>query len=94
VAELKPPQEAASKGPRQQGDQSDGGELLAELKQWRLERARADDVPAYVVLHDSTLEAIAEKRPGDEDALLAISGVGPTKCERYGPEILKICSSH
>jgi DNA helicase-2/ATP-dependent DNA helicase PcrA len=92
VAELKPPHDTSTKEPGQKRDRSDDGDLLTELKKWRLERARTDEVPAYVVLHDSTLEEIAERRPHDEQDLIAISGMGPTKCERYGPELLKICA--
>lgn len=64
--------------------------LFAALKAWRLERAKADDVPAYVVFHDSTLVAIADARPGSLADLAAISGVGPTKLERYGSDVLAV----
>jgi superfamily II DNA helicase RecQ len=47
-------------------------------------------VPAYVVAHDTTLEAIAEARPGSAAALRRVKGLGPTKLERYGAEILAI----
>ena len=62
--------------------------LFERLKAWRLERARDDEVPAYVVFTDATLELIAEHKPGDEKALRAISGVGPSKIERYAEEVL------
>ena len=58
------------------------------LKQWRLERAKADEVPAYVVFHNSTLEQIAERGPRTLSELAAVPGVGPTKLERYGEEVL------
>ena len=58
------------------------------LKQWRLERAKADEVPAYVVFHNSTLEEIAERGPRTLTELAAVPGVGPTKLERYGEEVL------
>ncbi len=67
-----------------------GAELLGKLKQWRLDRAKADEVPAYVVFHDTTLEAIARTAPGSLDELSIISGVGPTKLERYGQDILSL----
>ena len=60
------------------------------LKAWRLERARADEVPAYVVFHDSTLASIAERRPQSLAELARVSGVGPTKLERYGEEVLAV----
>jgi DNA helicase-2/ATP-dependent DNA helicase PcrA len=59
------------------------------LKQWRLERAKADEVPAYVVFHNSTLEAIAELGPRTLAELAAVPGVGPSKLERYGPDVLR-----
>jgi DNA helicase II / ATP-dependent DNA helicase PcrA len=59
------------------------------LKAWRLERARKDEVPAFVVFHDSTLEEIARRRPQELWQLAKVSGVGPTKLERYGDEVLQ-----
>jgi DNA helicase-2/ATP-dependent DNA helicase PcrA len=58
------------------------------LREWRLERAKADDVPPYVVFHDSVLHAIAAARPASLGELAQISGVGPAKLERYGEEVL------
>ncbi len=58
------------------------------LKTWRLKRAKADDVPAYVVFHNSTLAEIAERRPSSITELASIPGVGPTKLDRYGDEVL------
>jgi DNA helicase II / ATP-dependent DNA helicase PcrA len=59
------------------------------LKQWRLERAKADGVPAFVVFHDSTLAEIATQAPQSLAELASISGVGPAKLERYGTEVLQ-----
>jgi DNA helicase II / ATP-dependent DNA helicase PcrA len=58
------------------------------LRAWRLERSKADGVPPYVVFHDSVLHQIAELRPGSLGELSQIAGVGPTKLERYGDELL------
>jgi DNA helicase-2/ATP-dependent DNA helicase PcrA len=58
------------------------------LKAWRLARARQDDVPAYLVFHNSTLEEIAARRPTNLDELGAVPGVGPAKLERYGEGVL------
>jgi len=58
------------------------------LREWRLERAKADEVPPYVVFHDSVLHAIAAARPETLGELAQISGVGPAKLERYGDEVL------
>jgi DNA helicase-2/ATP-dependent DNA helicase PcrA len=62
--------------------------VVKALKAWRLERARKDEVPAFVVFHDSTLQEIARQRPRELWQLAKVSGVGPTKLERYGDEVL------
>ncbi|PXY18266.1 ATP-dependent helicase [Prauserella flavalba] len=65
-------------------------ELLARLKEWRVERARELKVPAFVVFTDATLVAIAEQRPTDDSALVSISGIGATKLDRFGAEVLAV----
>lgn len=62
--------------------------LLAALKAWRKEAAQG--APAFVVFTDATLVAIAEAMPRDEHELLSIAGVGPTKRERYGDQVLAV----
>jgi DNA helicase II / ATP-dependent DNA helicase PcrA len=64
--------------------------LLEALRRWRRERAASDGVPAYVVFHDTTLAEIADARPHSLPALRRVRGMGPTKLERYGPEILAV----
>jgi ATP-dependent DNA helicase RecQ len=64
--------------------------LLSALKAWRLERARADKVPAFVILHDSTLEHLCVLRPKSALQLRNIPGIGETKLARYGSEILAV----
>jgi DNA helicase II / ATP-dependent DNA helicase PcrA len=64
--------------------------LFDALRAWRRERAAADGVPAYVVAHDTVLAEIAELRPHTLPALRRVRGMGPTKLERYGPEILAV----
>jgi DNA helicase II / ATP-dependent DNA helicase PcrA len=63
------------------------------LREWRLERAKADDVPPYVVFHDAVLQAIAAAQPETLGELAQISGVGPAKLERYGDELLALVAS-
>jgi DNA helicase-2/ATP-dependent DNA helicase PcrA len=58
------------------------------LKRWRLQRAKTDEIPAYVVFHNTTLAEIAQRRPSTIAELASIPGVGPTKLERYGDEVL------
>jgi ATP-dependent DNA helicase RecQ len=70
-----------------------GAERFAALKAWRAEVAREHNLPAYVVFHDATLAEMARARPATLDELAGISGVGATKLERYGAEILRVLSS-
>jgi DNA helicase II / ATP-dependent DNA helicase PcrA len=67
--------------------------LMKALKAWRLERSRKDEIPAFVVFHDKTLEEIARRRPGDLRELSMVSGVGPAKLERYGDEVIVVLKS-
>jgi DNA helicase-2/ATP-dependent DNA helicase PcrA len=66
---------------------------FAALREWRLKRAKADGVPAYVVFHDTTLAEIAERSPRSRGELATVSGVGPTKLERYADEVLEALSA-
>ncbi|HEV7134885.1 MAG TPA: ATP-dependent DNA helicase UvrD2, partial [Gaiellaceae bacterium] len=58
------------------------------LKEWRLARARAEEVPAYVVFNDRTLAELVRMAPRTIAELAAVPGIGPAKLERYGPELL------
>ena len=60
------------------------------LKSWRLERARSDGIPAYVVFHDSTLAELARRSPRTRGELASVHGVGPGKLERYGADVLRV----
>jgi len=64
--------------------------LLEALREWRRTIAREHGVPAYVVFHDATLEAIAGAQPRTLDDLRGISGIGEKKLERYGAALLEI----
>ncbi len=62
------------------------------LKAWRGEVARAHNLPAYVIFHDATLQAIAQTGPTTEAELLDISGIGQQKRQAYGAEVLRVVS--
>ena len=66
--------------------------LYDALFEWRAERAAEERMPAFVILTDATLTAVAEARPTDERALLRIPGIGRTKLTKYGEPILNICT--
>jgi ATP-dependent DNA helicase RecQ len=76
----------AGAGPADEG-------LFERLRVWRLERAREDEVPAYVVLHDATLRELATAKPGNERDLAAVKGFGPAKLERYGEDVLAVIAA-
>jgi ATP-dependent DNA helicase RecQ len=64
------------------------GELREYLREWRRSTAKEQGVPAFVVLHDTTLEEICVRRPSSIADLLSITGIGERKAEVYGKEIL------
>jgi ATP-dependent DNA helicase RecQ len=64
--------------------------LFEALRVWRRERASEQAVPPYVIFHDTTLAAIARRRPANADELASINGVGAAKLERYGADVLKV----
>ncbi|MFL5923332.1 MAG: 3'-5' exonuclease, partial [Gaiellaceae bacterium] len=86
--EAAPP--AAARKPR--AEEPDSPTYQA-LKRWRLERSKADEIPAYVVFHNSTLAEIAARRPKTIGELASVPGVGPAKLERYGTEVLDALAS-
>ncbi len=69
---------------------AEGNPLLAKLKAWRAETARARGIPAYVIFHDASLEEMAQRVPHSLLALGTITGVGAKKLEAYGADILAI----
>jgi len=58
------------------------------LREWRRETAKEQNVPAYVVMHDTTLDELCRTRPTSIGGLLKISGIGERKAELYGRQIL------
>jgi ATP-dependent DNA helicase UvrD/PcrA len=66
--------------------------LYATLKEWRLKTARAEEKPAYVIFHNSTLAEIVRRSPRTREELAAVPGVGPAKLERYGDALLAALS--
>jgi DNA helicase-2/ATP-dependent DNA helicase PcrA len=80
------PAQATPQGP----SSVEAGPAETALRAWRLERCRRDRVSAFIVLYDRTLKAIAAKRPATLVELSRIDGIGPTKLELYGDEILGV----
>lgn len=80
-----PPAAAANLGP-------DAQVRFINLKAWRAEVAKEHNLPAYVIFHDATLAAIAERNPATQEDLQGISGMGAKKLEAYGSEVLRVCA--
>ena len=79
--------------PRIGGGGAPDESLFERLRAWRLERARTDEVPAYVVLHDATLRELAAAKPRSQQDLAAVKGFGPAKLERYAADVLAVISA-
>jgi ATP-dependent DNA helicase RecQ len=69
-----------------------GERRFASLKAWRAEVAREHNLPAYVIFHDATLVAIAQRDPQQLSDLDGISGIGAKKLLAYGEEVLRVVS--
>jgi ATP-dependent DNA helicase RecQ len=67
--------------------------LVAALRAWRSDVARRRGVPAYVVLHDSTIDGIAMARPATHEQLRSIPGIGDKKLEHYGEELIALVTA-
>ncbi|RIK89338.1 MAG: ATP-dependent DNA helicase RecQ, partial [Proteobacteria bacterium] len=67
-----------------------GRALFDALRRWRLELARREGVPPYVVASDRTLRDVARLRPRDLAELEQAHGIGPAKAQRYGGELLAL----
>jgi superfamily II DNA helicase RecQ len=66
-------------------------ELASRLREWRAAEAKKLGVPAFLVLHDRTLNSLAKARPGNPGELLGVEGMGPSKVGRFGEAILELC---
>lgn len=65
-------------------------ELAQAIVDWRREKYQKNNVPAFMILHQKTLLAIADLAPTTKEELLSVKGFGKSKCEKYGEEILEI----
>ncbi len=69
-------------------------DLLDALKALRLQLAREEDVPAYIVFSNAVLSEIARRRPRDMSQFLEIPGVGYVKAARYGSQFLDVVAAY
>ena len=64
--------------------------LYNQLKQWRQSRAEQEHLPPYVIAHNTSLSAIAARKPQNKEQLRAIPGFGVKKVDSYSDEILRL----
>jgi RecQ family ATP-dependent DNA helicase len=67
--------------------------LAARIREWRAVEAKRLGLPAYMILHDKAVTALAAARPQTPNQLLEIDGIGPAKAEKFGDAILGLCVS-
>jgi ATP-dependent DNA helicase RecQ len=92
-AERRPKRGSASAPPKVPASlDAEGQERYIALKAWRAEVAKEHNLPAYVIFHDATLAAIAERAPQTLEDLQGITGIGAKKLEAYGQAVLAVVS--
>ena len=82
------------KKPAASGKQAAEQSLFDELRGLRAELARQARVPAYVIFHDATLLNLAEAKPGTEEELLAVPGIGEQRAAKYGRAVLDVIAAY
>ena len=97
------PDHTASSGKRSSTDSSSGSgselqvsaadPLYQSLRAWRLDRAQADGVPAFTLFSDRTLRELVARKPGSRAALLEVWGLGETRVERFGADVLAVIAN-
>ena len=70
-----------------------GQALWEALRAWRLDEARRQELPPYLIFHDATLLEIARRRPAALAALAAVPGIGRSKLDRYGAAVLAVVAA-
>lgn len=94
------PEEEDTRAPRERSastakDEIDPADraLFERLRQWRSDEAARTSRPAFTILHDTTLAALTHAKPADLRQLARLRGIGATKMESYGPQLLDIIAT-
>lgn len=64
--------------------------IYNKLKDWRSEKAKESQLPAYIIFHNAHLLSIAKQKPSNLEDLEQINGLGKSKTEKYGTEIIEV----
>jgi len=85
---------AGAAKPAEEVPLSSAGEALAtRIKEWRTAEAKRLRIPAYLLLNDRTVAALAHARPKNPNQLLAVDGIGPAKVEKFGEILIGLCGN-
>jgi ATP-dependent DNA helicase RecQ len=88
------PRISARGGPRRREAPAASGDPVFEaLRAWRRDEAQRQALPAYMIFSDRTLSEIAAQKPTDLDELATVPGVGASKLERYGEDVLDVLAT-
>ena len=88
------PRVSARGGPRRREAPAASGDPIFEaLRSWRRDEAQRQALPAYMIFSDRTLSEIAAQKPTDLDELATVPGVGASKLERYGEDVLDVLAT-
>jgi len=71
---------------------AEGEKVAAKLKEWRTSEAKRLRIPAYLVLNDRTIAALAHARPKNPNQLLNVDGIGPAKADKFGDVLIGLCT--
>lgn len=86
--------ERVARGAAQSAVAESDQSLFQALRQKRMEIARAQNLPPYVIFHDRTLVELAAAKPSSRAEMADVPGVGETKLDRYGPAFLAVIEEH
>ena len=94
--ELRAPstKKSAKKSDRKSQISPEDQALWEDLRECRKQLSEEYNVPPYLIFHDATLKAMMESMPTTSSELLAITGIGESKLEKYGDEFLGIVRRH
>jgi DNA helicase-2/ATP-dependent DNA helicase PcrA len=73
---------------------ADEAALFQTLRQWRRVLSEDAEVPAFVIMPDTTLRALARHQPKSLEELAQVKGIGPAKLEHYGEALLRLIHDH
>jgi superfamily II DNA helicase RecQ len=73
--------------------QGSGGAVYERLRKWRSEVSRRAGVPAFLVFPDATLLELAAAKPASMAELHTVKGIGPSKAQKYGEDLLRLLAS-